>query len=91
MANALKKRKQQADENNAGVARKLSQHAQLLDETYVDLHGSDLDLGNVDPKEAASRIMKKIGASVEEHMAEIFEKAKTAECRALIGEHFGHF
>jgi len=91
MANALKKRKQQADENNTGVARKLSQHAQLLDETYVDLHGSDLDLGNVDPKEAASRIMKKIGASVEEHMAEIFEKAKTAECRALIGEHFGHF
>ena len=56
-----------------------------------DADVSDLKLAGETPEDAARMVMGRIGRSVEDRMAGMFEKATSAECRALIGEHFGFF
>mmetsp|Transcript_61938 Transcript_61938/g.182977 ORF Transcript_61938/g.182977 Transcript_61938/m.182977 type:complete len:684 (-) Transcript_61938:971-3022(-) len=69
--------------------KQLTNHARKMLETGVEME--NLNLGDATPEVAARLVIEKIGASIEERMSKMFEKATSAECRALIGEHFGYF
>lgn len=73
-----------------------TENERLLEKTLVNLHddtleaNKDLDL-TAEPADAARQVLDRIGASVNERMVNLFEKATTPECRALIGEHYSYF
>jgi hypothetical protein len=75
----------------------MTEHEDLQRKVHVDLHNLDLpenanlDLTTSDSRDAARQVMQRIGASLEDRLATIFSKAKTPECRAMIGEHMGYF
>lgn len=75
----------------------MSKHENLQRSLHIDLHdldrpeNSNLDLTTSDPREAARQVMQRIGTSLEDRLTNIFAKAKTPECRAMIGEHFGYY
>jgi hypothetical protein len=75
----------------------MTEHEDLKRTLHVDLHNLDLpenanlDLTTSDPRDAARQVMQRIGASLEDRLATIFSKAKTPECRAMVGEHMGYF
>jgi hypothetical protein len=75
----------------------MTEHEDLQRTVLIDLHNldlpenTDLDLTTSDPRDAARQVMERIGASLEDRLATIFSKAKTPECRAMIGEHMGYF
>jgi len=48
-------------------------------------------LADSDPAAAAQGVMDVIGLGIEERLTKLFTAAKTPECRAEIGEHFGYF
>ena len=71
-------------------------NAKLLETTLVNLHDAsleankDLDL-TAEPAEAATKVLDRIGASVQSRLTKLFEKAHSPSCRALIGEHYSYF
>lgn len=75
--------------NRTKQKRHLTDHARKMLESQVDMN--DVDLGDATPEAAARIVLERIGASIEDRMSNMFEKATSSECRALIGEHFGHF
>jgi hypothetical protein len=75
----------------------MTEHKDLQRTLHVDLHNLDLpenanlDLTTSDARDAARQVMQRIGTSLEDRLTTIFSKAKTPECRAMIGEHMGYF
>lgn len=92
-----KRQKGGGKNGKAKVRRRSTTHARSNSRSFVDLHSRDnpenesLDLGNDDPAVAARQVMERIGFSLETRLTKMFEKAKTADCRAKIGEHLGYF
>jgi hypothetical protein len=65
-----------------------TKHQENLWETITNFDYFDLT-GN--PHDAATQVVEAITVDLQERMSHMFEKATSPECRALVGEHFGHF
>jgi len=68
----------------------LTEHQKYLEQTTVNF--TDVDLSG-DPSIAAALVIDTITADMKEtgRFTQLFEKATTPECRALIAEHYGYF
>lgn len=75
----------------------MTKDADLKRKLHIDLHylnlpeNEDLDLSTDDARDAARQVLQRIGASLEDRLTSMLSKAKTPECRAKIGEHFGYY
>ena len=65
-----------------------SAHQRIQEETFLDFSNDNL---SGDPAEVAHQVAYRLGATFENRLETVFQRAKTPECRATIAEHFGYF
>ena len=63
-------------------------HQILIDTTRV--HLDDVDFTGA-PHDVATQLLPRLTIDIENRITQLYEKAITPECRALIGEHYGYF
>ena len=68
----------------------LTEHQKYIEETTIDFTGVDF---SGDASSAAALAVDIMAAEMKNtgRLAELFEKASTSECRALISKHYGYF
>lgn len=67
-----------------------SEHQQMQERSYLDFTTNAADLEG-SPEDAAKQVVQQMNVNLENRIAQIFEKAKTPECRAKIAEHYSYF
>ena len=69
-----------------------SAHRQYQEDAYLDFTGDDLagELAG-ESAEAAHAVVNRLSINLESRIQNVFQRAKTPECRAKIAEHFGYF
>ena len=66
----------------------LTEHQENIARTHTDFASVNLE---GDPRDVASTVVSEITDGLHTRISSLFENAVTPECRAMIGEHYGHF